>query len=710
MSMSSENDKPSGDSYRRDVQGLRAIAVGLVILYHFNFLSTTGGYVGVDVFFVISGFVIAGVVLREVRGTGRLSLATFYGRRARRILPASTLTIVATVIASLILFGRLGTYDVAHDAVAASLFAANFHFASSNVNYFAASQPPSPILHFWSLAVEEQFYFVFPSIVAVVAIAGIRLRRRLFELIALIVVASFAWSVHANAASPLTAYYQIASRAWELGVGVLCALVVHRFGHLRAWISTSATWLGVCLIVASAWGFDAASASNSWLMLIPVLGTAVIILGGTAPAQYSARAPLSSAGMVLAGDLSYSLYLWHFPVIALATRQLGAPPSTAVSIGLLALVVALAWLSYRYVENRLRSAKFFTRSASKSLTLGAACVTIAVVSALIPIAEVPSRASVKVVATPHLSLLKQEIVAATILKVMPARTDPGLVLELDSRYFAEPSFLTYCVPSNVQTTVRLCEYGDRSASRTVVLYGNSQAQMWVPALDLLGQRNHFKVIPIAKPACGVFYLHGYIDPNGHYSDVCWRFAHWAVSAMNSMRPTTVVIAATLGNLLRPGADPHALGPDGRLPSSLTTPPNPAQSAVGLSRLVAALAPSRAKIVLLGNIGVPHTPGSRYPGNTTPNGCLLANLSDIQRCAVPTPTVATSNNRKALVYAAQQAKIAFIDINSLLCANGTCPPVINRILVHFDKLHLSAPYARFVAASLGELLRGKIPAP
>ena len=217
---------PEDRPFRPDVQGLRAVAILLVVLYHAAIPGISGGYVGVDVFFVISGFVITGVLLRERVATRRTSIVAFYGRRARRIIPAASLVIIVTVVAAYHYLGALTGHETAVDGQWAALFLANFHFAASQTNYLASQQPPSALQNFWSLAVEEQFYIVYPTIFLVTArlARGISLRSRLTVVLVSVIVVSYAYSIVLTSTNAPSAFFSPLTRAWELALGGLIAV------------------------------------------------------------------------------------------------------------------------------------------------------------------------------------------------------------------------------------------------------------------------------------------------------------------------------------------------------------------------------------------------------------------------------------------------------------------------------------------------------
>jgi peptidoglycan/LPS O-acetylase OafA/YrhL len=272
---------PGDRPFRPDVEGLRAVAVALVVLFHSQVSAVSGGYVGVDVFFVISGFVITGVLLRERASLGRTSILSFYGRRCRRIIPAATLVIIVTVGMAYWFLGVAGGIPAADDGRWAAVFLANFHFISTGTNYLSSQQPPSPLQNFWSLAVEEQFYVVYPTLFLLVAGARVlSLRVRLaFCLIAIIGV-SFAYSVVDTHNNPIDAYFSPFTRGWELALGALVAVCTPWLLKVPARLAALATWLGLGAIVVAACSFTSHTAYPGSLVAIPVVGAALIIAGG----------------------------------------------------------------------------------------------------------------------------------------------------------------------------------------------------------------------------------------------------------------------------------------------------------------------------------------------------------------------------------------------------------------------------------------------
>lgn len=368
---------PGDRSFRPDVQGLRAVAILLVVLFHAGIPGITGGYVGVDVFFVISGFVITGVLLRERATTNRTSLLHFYGRRARRIIPAASLVIVVTVIAAYHFLGPLSGHENAVDGQWAAVFLANFHFAATQTNYLASQQPPSALQNYWSLAVEEQFYIVYPTIFLIAAglLRNISLRARLAVVLTAALVVSYAFSVVYTSSNASAAYFSPLTRAWELALGALVAVGSQSLRRIpRRWAALM-SWAGLGAIVVASVTFTSATVYPGALVALPVVGAGLVIAGGSAQPRWGAEQVLRQKPFQLLGLISYSLYLWHWPILIIATERQGASMLPVWDNVLWLLVAtALAVLTYRFLENPVRHSQLLRRRAWASLVMGACLV------------------------------------------------------------------------------------------------------------------------------------------------------------------------------------------------------------------------------------------------------------------------------------------------------------------------------------------------
>jgi peptidoglycan/LPS O-acetylase OafA/YrhL len=361
------------------------VAVLLVVLYHAGIPQVPGGFVGVDVFFVISGFVITGVLLRERELTGRTSLAGFYARRARRILPAATVVIVATLVMSYHWLGFVQGDQVASDAKAAGLFFANFHFIALGTNYLTARLPPSPLQHYWSLSVEEQFYLLYPMLFALALSMWRRAApsRRLVLLLLPVILASFTISVAQTSSDATAAYFSPFARAWELALGALVAVASPSLLKLPRWAATGLGWAGAACVVIAAMVYSASTDYPGYAVALPVVGAAAVIAGGTVAPRMGAELLLGVRPMQWLGSISYSLYLWHWPVLIVAEEESTTPLSLAHKVWLLLVALVLSVISYLLIENPVRRSRWLARRNLRSLAMGAALITVSLSLAFI---------------------------------------------------------------------------------------------------------------------------------------------------------------------------------------------------------------------------------------------------------------------------------------------------------------------------------------
>jgi peptidoglycan/LPS O-acetylase OafA/YrhL len=381
-------DTPGGVDlgFRADIEGLRAVAIILVVLYHCGVTWLTGGYVGVDVFFVVSGFLITGLLIREHEERGTVSIPGFYARRSRRILPAAMVVIIATVIGAHQIQNFITYAQTAVDARWAALFAANFHFAIQGTNYFDASFAPSPLLHYWSLAVEEQFYVVWPAVVLLAGLALRRwpLRRAVLVAAAIICVASFVWALLEAKTDPTWAFFSPLTRAWELGLGALAATLVTLASRIPKPAGIALAWGGLAAILVSALVYSdtVTSYPGAVLLLTPVLGTVAVIVGGcsgTGAVHLLGLRPVRSVGRV-----SYGWYLLHYPPMILAAGILWTGPvSVHERLAIAAATLAVAYVMYALLEKPIRRSRTLAQRPWASIAMGLGFVAAAFLVALL---------------------------------------------------------------------------------------------------------------------------------------------------------------------------------------------------------------------------------------------------------------------------------------------------------------------------------------
>jgi peptidoglycan/LPS O-acetylase OafA/YrhL len=374
-------ERTTGEGFRPDLEGLRGVAILLVLLFHAGIPGAAGGFVGVDVFFVLSGFLITGLLLRERERTGRIGLAAFYARRARRILPAAALVLAATLGLSLLVLGPLDLERIAGDALACALFVGNLRFAANAMDYFTLAQTPSPFLHYWSLGVEEQFYLLWPAVL-ILATRGRRPRLGAGLALGAATVASLVVSLVLTDAAAAWAFYSLPARAWQLGLGGLLAVTLAWQRRLPDRLLAIVGWAGLAAVVASMLVIDPAAPYPGTAALMPTLGTAAVIVAGGRPG--SPGALLVVRPLRFLGRISYSLYLIHWPLLVLPAAGLAAgetlPLAERAGLGLLA--VGLAAASYRFVEEPIHRGRRLALPARATLAAAAATITATIVLSL----------------------------------------------------------------------------------------------------------------------------------------------------------------------------------------------------------------------------------------------------------------------------------------------------------------------------------------
>ncbi len=668
---------PSGDEagtapgdrrFRPDVEGLRAMAVVLVVLYHASFPGLHGGFVGVDVFFVISGFVITGLLLRERSSTARTSLASFYGRRVRRILPAGTLVIVATVIAAYVVLGTVYGNPTAVAARWTAVFLANFHFAGIGTDYLNATLPPSPLQNFWSLAVEEQFYLVYPAIFLVMASvrSAVSLRARLVFILVPIILMSLLLSAVQTSSSPTAAFFSPFTRAWELALGALVAVATPTLLRLGRNTATLMTWVGLAAIGYAAVAYSSATAYPGTAVIVPVVGTALVIAGGTPVPAWGAESVLKLAPFQFFGRLSYSLYLWHWPILIIAAEYAGKNSLPfSQNLGWLALSLVASYATYRLIENPVRHAQALAKSKGLALGIGVVLIAISLVVATVALENhKPSKASTSTGVTgliPSLTpdALKQAIADAPTIKVLPADLTPSLA-GVRSDWGGPPP---PCWPSFAQTSVPACVYGD------------SHAAMWFDAMNLTGELSHWRLIILTKGDCPTLDLAfrnppGVGKPGGAFA-ACAEWHKFALARIQAIRPDVVIITQ----------DPNLA------PGDHSYPENQWQRAT--AAVIESLPVPASHVIVLGDI--PQT------AKSGPD-CLARYPRNVQRCSGQNlPNIVSQNHAEAS--AATQTGARYIDVVPWFCST-ICTGVVGHYQPYWDPYHITASYSMALGQALG----------
>ncbi len=665
----------STTGYRPEIDGVRALAVVAVVAYHAGIPGFSGGYVGVDVFFVISGFLITGLLARELEHTGRVSVAGFYGRRARRLLPVAALVSVATVAVGWWVQSPLTRRDLAADALATSTYTINLRLAAQQLDYLRANLAPSAFQQFWSLAVEEQFYLVWPLLL-VVLLRGVSPRRRAGGVIAVVCCASFALAVSRVGPSPAWAFYSLASRGWQLGSGALLALGWYRVERvLPRSARRLALVLGLGAIAVSVIGFGESTPWPGWWALVPTLGTVLVLLGPTSTDGRLA-ALLSARPARWVGLRSYSWYLWHWPamvfVAAWLDRSIGGWPAILMA----AASLGLAAVTYRWVEQPVRRSPRLVGSPRRSVALGLG-TTIVLATVFLALMSVPGDVvgpGERAEDIARRALDARRLDEAALVEEVPSNLVPALAgADQDLPTVYDDG----CHRSILQTTPILCGYGDARADRRVVIFGDSHAAQWVPALDALGRRAHFTLVPITKAGCPAADVTVYDGSLRRAYTECDRWRASALQMIADLGADLVLVTNTSRYV--------AEGNDG--------PPSNAEWTAGFEATLTALA-EHAPTALLGD-----TP---YPKEYTPD-CLAEHLGDATACTLDRGASVDREFAALEASSAAAAEVPYVPTTDLVCGRVRCPVIVGNVLVYRDDSHLTAVYAERLAPRLAELV-------
>jgi peptidoglycan/LPS O-acetylase OafA/YrhL len=635
-------------AYRPDIDGLRAIAVVAVVLHHLLPKAVTGGYVGVDVFFVISGFLITRIIANEIR-SGRFSYADFYERRARRILPALFAVVVTVLVAGWFVLLPTDYLGTLRAAIGSVLFAANLVFwRQLREGYFANDAKDNPLLHMWSLGVEEQFYLLFP----VFLILGLKLFERRFAAILLVLAAaSLAVSEVFVDSKSVAVFFLLPFRAWELAIGCLLALSEPRAPRSAAVAQVMAI-SGLLAIVVPAFTYTPDSRFPGALALAPVLGAAALIrLGASRPT--AVHRLLSARAVVWVGLVSYSLYLWHWPIIVFARHLLGSRELGAWAWPVLLLSLGAAWLSYVWVERPFRSRSTF---AWPRATIFKGCAAIGLAIVVIGAVGVRQRG-------------------------WEARW-PETALRVDA-------VRTALVPFRKSCEGVLCTIGDTSKSPDVLLWGDSHMLAWLAGFDLALKASHRSAVVAMHSACPPIFGVSNIRRNG-----CIANNNRAAELIRSLRPNKLILAARWEGYFHGERDVYEYqhGEDKRRHDILGA----------FSLTLRMLSDTNVETLVLGPVptyefDVPMTVARRVEAD---GGALWSEA-----------TLASVHARNAAFYSATNAATTSLgkNIHVVDVASWMCTPVCliyEREVLYRDSNHLSAFGATRLAGQLQALLEDR----
>jgi peptidoglycan/LPS O-acetylase OafA/YrhL len=665
--------------FRPDIEGLRAIAVLLVVLEHAGVSLVSGGYIGVDVFFVLSGFLITGLLIREVQTSGTISLAQFYARRARRLLPAASVVLLVTVWASFQWLGAARGNRVAIDAVWTTLFASNFRSIELGTDYLGAQLPPSPLQHYWSLAVEEQFYVVWPLLImgAAMVFRQVSLRLRLSVVLTALIAGSLAWSVYQTAENGTAAYFSPFTRTCELAAGALLAVAVPYLTGRRRLVGVTLSWAGLAGIVGVALWYTPTTMFPGLAVVLPVGASLALVAGGTIAPGGGAEVILKQVPLQWLGKLSYSLYLWHWPLLVIPAQHAGRELSLAENLGICVVALGLSVVTYFLVENPVRSWKVLTSRAPRlSIGFGMSMVAISlsVTTLLAAMHPVPQEEVIEITESdatelPAPDVVLQEVEASTLTTDWP---------EQPAR-LANPAYSDECNVTRADTTSVACVHGDAEAERSIVVFGDSHGAMWIPAFDEIGRDGGWQVIQLTKPGCQVPDFPSYSNALGREYTECAEFRQFAIDKIAEIQPDVVVVTSA-----RKGAQ---LASDGKA----TTDGIEEAWATGLGSVLDRIAPHTGRTIVLGDMAYPSQGGI---------DCLTAHENNVMACSTPVADAVFADHNAMEEEIALAHGAEYVDTIPWFCTDETCPAVIGGLTTRRDAHHVAENYAHWLSVTLG----------
>jgi peptidoglycan/LPS O-acetylase OafA/YrhL len=678
-------------TFRLDIQALRAIAILAVVLNHLWPRAVTGGFVGVDVFFVISGFLITDHLFRELGKTGRIGLREFYARRIRRLLPAALLVLVVTLVGVVLLLPVTRWSVNALQIGASALYTQNWALAISSVDYFAHDAAPSAVQHYWSLSVEEQFYLIWP----VLLLAAVMIRRRRRALLNRVVIAlgvlgitSFALSIWLTALTPASAYFSTFTRAWEFAVGGLVALLFRkrRLPRLLVFLLVAG---GLATVIVSVFTLRGSSAFPGAIAAVPVLATAAVIIGGSGTARLPFWDQLAGLRPVQwLGEMSYAWYLWHWPVIVLLPFLIRAPLEDWHRVLIIAATLVLAWGTRRFVEVPAMRAPALSLSAGRAFV--ASLVAVAVITGACFAVGIAARNTAENAAAGASSHTAAGACDGPNALADPETCDVNTpVIDAEStaqdEYFTTPEecgeFLDILSYGEKQTTHR-CVFGDAEPTARVWLVGDSHAQQWQGALFELARERGWELTISFLGGCPVadVAFTGFRDVwGGGDRDRCRTYSSEVIAQIEQEKPDLVFTSMAARQQLaddgsgRSVADQYATG----------------------------LATAWQRWTAAGSTVIPiaDTP---LNGQVRSPDCVVLRASDPTACGVPRERALPADPIVAAA-AGAGAGVHLLDLSDRMCDQTTCFAAVGGVAVFYDADHLSLQYVLRLIPTVAERL-------
>jgi len=656
-----------------EIQVLRAVAVMLVVVYHYWPGTLPGGYVGVDAFFVISGYLITSHLLREVEATGTVKLWAFYARRARRLLPASIVVLLFVALGTFLLLPTDLWASTAHEVAASAFYVQNLWLASKAVTYSASNDVLSPVTHYWSLSAEEQFYLVWPGLIIASCVVARRwLRGRTIPTVGvallLVTVASFACSVWATQTYRAPAYFITPTRAWEFGGGALVVLLLRRWVPPPA-LARMLRWLGIGGLLASALLYSGATPFPGFAAALPIAATAAIIVAGDTGRGDPSNVVFRLRPVRWLGDVSYSVYLWHWPLLVFAPYLLHRNLATPERLVLLLICLGVAGLSQRFVEDATRFWPRLTATPRASLSAAAVAMLVVALVSGTQVYGVGVREQQNVARLAEVS--KAPCFGAPSMddraRCPEALTGLPMVAvgKADAPWAPQPG----CRGTSANPSVLTCFWGTGKPARVVALVGDSHAEHWRGALHRIAKAKNWQIHEMYAGGCPATYARSIsFEGRARDGEACRAWTTKATAKLRTLAPDDIVTTAY--------AQQNVFEPVGSGPGGFE---KVWREWLGFSRVT----------VLRDTPTTAHRNGPQ---------CLAVNVGNPGACANPRSAVLVDDD---LLRAARRMseKITLVDLSDYFCDAKRCYAVIGGAGIYYDYDHMSRQFSASLAPAL-----------
>lgn len=665
---------------RTDIQVLRAVAVMLVVLFHLWPERVRSGFIGVDIFFVISGFLISSHLFGEVFSTSKLNPFQFWARRIRRLLPIAFVVIAVTSIVVLFVLPLSERVEFGKQAIASVFYYENWVLAFDSVNYLNADNAPTAVQQYWSLSVEEQFYILWPLLLLVVIALTRRFRSRLasalISTLITLVVFSLAASIFLGLSNNPSGYFNTFSRIWEFGFGGVCAFLVMKTAVIEQ--KRLGSFFQVCgwaLLGVSFVFISPEMQFPGWIALLPVTGTSLILLGGSQPKTSDVeRNPIFLKPAVWLGGISYSMYLWHWPLIILFPFVFGHALQTINKIGLLLVVIALSWASTKFVEKPIQKIIFLTKTKPvRTYLAGLIAATLCLTPVAFLFLDMNARASQSAELSKELELDSCFGAESRIPGILCSHSsDSTLVPDLAVVRDDLPEEANSCKSDT--TEVSVCSFGVIGAKTKVALVGDSHAGHWFPALEQIALKNNWKLDLYLRSSC-TFSL---VARSEMYSQ-CPIWSQGALEKMVSQGDYKIAVITSLApNLYNDGQDSTEVSQ-------------------GFLKVWEPLIAKGTQVVVLKD-----TPNWLED----PLTCISQQQGNYSACDVAQDVVFQTPDLEYL--AAQNVDgVATVDMTSYFCSDSKCSTVVGGVIVYSDFHHVTATFSKSLSVPLAMALENAL---